>query len=85
MKLEWSDLWTAMKESPCEWIQTTEHMYWRMLECLPPKAHARGAFLVGEADRHNAQGQAVYACFKQTAAGYFAKYMTLEQFKGVAA
>jgi hypothetical protein len=79
-KLEWEDLWSAMKETPKAWIPTTEDMYWQMLECVPPRAQARGRFLVGEAERHNEQGQAVYACFKQVGDDYFARYMTLQQF-----
>lgn len=79
-KLEWTPLWTAMKATPAAWIPTTEGMYWEMLECVPPRAMLAGAFLVGEPETHNAQGQAVYACFKQVGNDYFARYMTLEEF-----
>ena len=81
-KLEWSDLWAAMKASPDAWIPTTDAMYWDMLEAVPPRAHYGGAFLVGEAERHNEDGQAVHACFKQVGDDYFARYMTVAQFKG---
>lgn len=79
--LEWNALWDAMKERPDSWITTTEAMYWEMLECVPPRAHVAGAFLVGEAERHNEQGQPVYACFRMaTKDTFFAKYMTLTEF-----
>lgn len=81
--LVWAELWDAMKASPEQWIPTTETMYWDMLECLPPAAHSGGAFLVGEPDRHNSEGKAVYAGFKQTTSGFFARYLTLEQFRGL--
>ena len=79
--LEWSLLWTAMKAAPSEWIPTTEAMYWNMLECLPPRTQSKGAFLVGEAETHNASGHAVYACFKQSGDDFSAKYMTLAEFR----
>lgn len=78
--LEWAPLWAAMDAKPLEWIPTTEAMYWHMLECVPPRAQRRGAFLVGEANNHNSDGKAVYACFKQSGDNYFARYLTLEQF-----
>ena len=80
--LEWSDLWTAMKADPESWIPTTEAMYWEMLECLPPVDMARGAFLVGEAETHNGQGEAVYACFRKRG-GYCARYLTVRQFRSL--
>lgn len=80
-KLEWAPLWDAMKATPKAWIPTTEKMYWDMLECVPPRAMANRAFLVGEADDHNADGFAVYACFKKFKDNYSARYMTLAQFK----
>lgn len=46
--LEWQPLWDAMDAKPDEWIPTTEAMYYRMLEVVPPRAHSLGAFLVGE-------------------------------------
>ena len=79
-KLEWQDLWDAMKAAPDAWVPTTENMWWQMLEVLPPRAQARGAFLVGEASRH-VGGEAVYSCFKQTGGEYFAKDLTVKQFK----
>ena len=77
---EWAPLWAAMKSSPDAWIDTTESMYWAMLEAVPPVDMAGGAFLVGEADHHNDQGQAVYACFRSRG-GYRARYLTLAQFR----
>ena len=78
--LEWADLWAAMDAAPADWIETTERMFWNMLEVLPPRAQKRGRFLVGEARRHNAEGKGVYACFKQTGDRYFAKHLTVEEF-----
>lgn len=78
--LEWSELWDAMKASPDAWIHTTESMYWHMLECVPPRAEFGNRFLVGEAERHNEEGKAVHACFKQVGNEFFAKYMTVDQF-----
>lgn len=83
--LEWSPLWAAMKDQSEAWIPTTKGMYWAMLEVLPPRAHAGGAFIVGEPLRHNSEGKAVHACFKQSGAGYFARNLTVAEFRGVAA
>ncbi len=79
--LEWSLLWAAMDASPSEWIPTTESMYWHMLECVPPRAQRGRAFLVGEPLRDDSEGKAVHACFKQSGNDYFARNLTLEQFK----
>jgi hypothetical protein len=81
MTLEWAPLWDAMKAKPDAWILTNEAMYWEMLECVPPRAMAGRTFLVGEADSHNNDGYAVYACFKKFKDDYSARYMTLAQFK----
>ena len=79
--LEWQPLWDAMDARPSEWIPTTHKMYWEMLEVLPPRAQtSRGAFLVGEAVRDDAQGRAVYACFKKSGGQFYARNLTLEQF-----
>lgn len=80
--LAWKPLWDAMDAYPTEWIPTTDVMYWNMLECVPPRAQSGGAFLVGEALRHNAEGKAVHACFKQVGNSYFARNLTVEQFRG---
>lgn len=79
--LVWQPLWDAMEANPTAWIPTTEQMYWEMLEVLPPRLMTGSAFLVGEAHHHNAEGQAVYACFSQTGENYRARYMTAQQFK----
>jgi len=81
MTLEWAPLWDAMKATPTAWIPTTEEMYWEMLGCVPPRAMAGRTFLVGEADHHNSDGFAVYACFKKFKEDYSARYLTLAQFK----
>jgi hypothetical protein len=82
IKLEWDALWNAMGVAPGAWVQTTEAMYWQMLEAVPPAAQSRCAFLVGEAHHHNDEGRAVYACFQETPRGFFARYLTVQQFKG---
>ena len=81
--LEWNELWAAMDAAPTTWIPTTEHMYWEMLECVPPAAMDGGRFLVGEANNHNSNGEPVYACFKVIHTNpetYEARYMTLREF-----
>jgi hypothetical protein len=80
-KLEWAELWAAMDVNPSEWIPTTEAMYWEMLECVPPKAQRGGCFLVGEPLRHNENGKAVHACFNKLGDDYFARNLTVEEFK----
>ena len=79
--LEWQPLWDAMEANPTDWIPTTEKMYWQMLEAVPPRAHSNGAFLVGEASHSNAEGRTMYACFKQSGGQFYAKYLTIDQFK----
>jgi hypothetical protein len=79
--LEWTPLWDAMEANPTDWIPTTEKMYWQMLEAVPPRAHSNGAFLVGEASHSNAEGRTMYAGFKKTGGQFFAKYLTIDQFK----
>lgn len=87
--LEWAELWSAMRTEPHPWIMTTEAMNDAMLNALPPRAGGYGCFLVGEADHHNNEGRAVYACFKTIyGGGYEARYMTIAEFaelKGVRA
>jgi hypothetical protein len=78
--LEWQDLWNAMDANPDAWIPTTEKMYWDMLEVLPPKKMLGRNFLVGEASRHNSQGEAVYSCFTQFGDTYKAKNLTVVEF-----
>jgi len=78
--LEWDDLWAAMKKDPEKWQLTTEHMYDEMLNCLPPRAWIRNAFLVGEPDHHNNEGFPVYACFSKMQGKCFARYLSLAQF-----
>ena len=80
-KLEWANLWEAMETTPTDWIQTTEKMYWDMLGAVPPRAHTNGAFLVGEASHSNAEGRNMYACFRKTGGQFYAKYLTIDQFK----
>jgi hypothetical protein len=84
VKLEWADLWAAMKARADEWIETTERMYDEMLNVLPPRAMSGSGFLVGEPDHSNEFGESVYAAFSRTGDGrYFAAYRTVAQFRGV--
>lgn len=79
--LEWSELWAAMRPEPHRWILTTQNMYDEMLGAVPPAAMGNGCFLVGEANHHNNEGRAVYACFKHiTGGGFEARYMTHGEF-----
>jgi hypothetical protein len=79
--LEWADLWAAMDAQPAEWIETTEAMYWQMLEVLPPRLMSSSHFMVGEPKTHNAEGHAVHACFWDRGGRFFAKHMTVQQFR----
>jgi hypothetical protein len=78
---EWSELWAAMKAAPTEWIETTEAMYWAMLECLPPRTSWARGFMVGEPERHDENGEPVHACFNREGIRFFARYMTLPQLR----
>ena len=79
--LEWKQLWDAMDAQPEAWVETTENMFWRMLEALPPRAHIGGAFLVGEPRTTNDAGEHVYAAFHERKNGtFFAKHLTYRQF-----
>jgi hypothetical protein len=78
--LEWQALWDAMDASPDAWIPTTEKMYWDMLEVLPPRKMLGRNFLVGEALRHNDEGEAVYSCFTKFGDTYKAKNLTVAEF-----
>lgn len=80
LPLEWKDLWDAMDANPNDWIPTTEHMYWEMLGAVPPRKMLGHNFLVGEALRHNDQGEAVYSCFTKFGDKHKAKNMTIKQF-----
>jgi hypothetical protein len=79
-QLEWQELWNAMDASPNEWIPTTEAMYWQMLEVLPPRKMLGQNFLVGEANDHNSDGEAVYSAFIKFGDTYKAKNLTLREF-----
>lgn len=76
----WNDLWDALQETPAKWVETTEEMYWEMLEAVPPKRQNARKFLVGEAHHDNAQGEAVYACFKEHDGRFFARYATIAEY-----
>lgn len=81
--LVWKELWDAMDQTPYPWVLTTQEMFEEMLNILPPRNMGAGAFLVGEPQRHNDQGEGVYACFAQVAGGslYQARYMTNQEFE----
>ena len=78
--LEWAELWAAMDSNPDAWIETTEAMYWEMLEVLPPRKMLGPNFMVGEPLRSNGKGEAVHACFTKFGDIYKAKNMTLKEF-----
>ena len=78
--LEWAELWAAMDANPDAWIETTEAMYWEMLEVLPPRKMLGPNFMVGEPLRSNGKGEAVHACFTKFGDTYKAKNMTLKEF-----
>lgn len=78
--LEWQALWNAMDANPDQWIETTESMYWEMLEVLPPRSMIGRNFLVGEADHHNSEGYPVYSCFTKFGDIYKAKKLSYKQF-----
>lgn len=78
--VEWDALWDAMKAAPTAWIETTEKMYWDMLEVLPPRCMENRKFLTGEAHHDDEHGKAVYACFKKVGERFYARYLTVAQF-----
>lgn len=78
--LEWQALWDAMDANPDAWVPTTEAMYWEMLGAVPPRKMIGQNFMVGEPLRHDAQGQAIHACFTKFGETYKAHNMTLDQF-----
>ena len=81
--LEWDALWAVMQQNPHPWCETTEHMYYEMLGAVPPKDMGAGGFLVGEPQYHNANGEAVYACFitnQGKPERFQARYMTQAEF-----
>ncbi len=77
--LVWKELWDAMDANPDKWIDTTEKMYWEMLEVLPPRKMIGRNFLVGEPLKH-VNGEAVYACFTKLGDVYRAKNLTVREF-----
>ena len=77
--LEWADLWKAMDASNT-WVETTEGMYWQMLEVLPPVQMTVGAFMVGEAVRDDDDGEPVHAMFREVGDKFYAKNVKLSKF-----
>jgi len=69
-----------MRHEPHRWILTTDAMYWNMRDVLPPQDSGGGGFIVGEPNHHNADGEAVYACFHQINNEVVARYMTQREF-----
>ena len=78
--LEWQALWDAMDANPDAWIETTEAMYWEMLEVLPPRKMLGPNFMVGEPLRDNSEGYPTYSCFTKFGDTYKAKNMTVKEF-----
>ena len=81
MLREWSGLWEAMDKDSATWFETTPKMYSGLLGVAPPRAIAGSAFLVGEISHNDAEGRQVYACFNEVGGKFFARYMTVRQFK----
>jgi len=54
-----------------------------MLESVPPRAQNSRGFLVGEPLSDNAEGYPIYACFKKSGDNYYAKNLTLSEFRAV--
>ena len=79
-QLVWAELWAAMDANPDQWIETTEEMYWEMLEVLPPRSSIGRNFLVGEALRDNSEGFPIYSCFTKSGDTYKAKNLTYKEF-----
>jgi len=83
--LEWQELWAVLnrkyKEGNESWTPTTKHMFWEMLEAVPPAFQGVSGFVSGEPWTHNSKGEAVYSAFKQIGDSYFASYVTVREFK----
>ena len=72
-----------MGSEPTTWHETTEKMYWDMLECVPPHRMTGRMFLVGECDHANSLGEDVYAAFRKYDGGWQARYMTVAEFEAM--
>lgn len=60
------------QHTPVVWTPCTEARYDDMLNVLPPAAHERGGFLVGEPWDHDAgNGQPRYAAFRQRGGTFY--------------
>ena len=70
------------KKTPQNGLKPLEKMYWEMLESVPPRAQNSRGFLVGEPLSDNADGYPIYACFKKSGDNYYAKNLTLSEFRG---
>ena len=81
-------MWDKLKENynsgSHDWVETTEETYTEQLEVLPPAAQRANAFLMGEPYTYNAAHEKVYACFNKRGKQYFAKFMTIAQFRKLA-
>lgn len=53
------------------WKPCSKARYWDMLEVLPPAVMGGGAFMVGEPQSHDANGQPTFWGFKQVGDKYF--------------
>jgi hypothetical protein len=83
MKLTGSELWKAMRQDPSKWVETTDEMYYEMLTVLPPARFTQRSFLMGDPFRTDSDGNKVYACFEYRQGGYFARFMTEQQFEKI--
>lgn len=81
---DWCQAKGERQNTPIIWTETTEEIYWQMLEVLPPAAMCGGAFLVGEpADHHAGNGQPRFDAFRQIGKTYLNanRPMTRAEFK----
>lgn len=60
----WCQSRGAAQDTPVVWVQCSEERFHEMLEVLPPAAHTKRGFLVGEAmDHHAVSGAPRFAAF----------------------
>lgn len=68
-------------ENQDKWKEIDEHHYDWYLECLPPIAMNSNGFLNGEPYTHTSQGKGVYLACKCHNGKYYARLMTLTEYK----
>lgn len=74
----------ARQDTAIQWSETTEEMYWEMLEVLPPAVMLPIGFLVGEpCDHHAGNGQPRFQAYVKADGKHWAasRPMTVKEFK----